>query len=462
MLTKTPSPVAPVHGRRTSARECIRKCAGALVFLGAIAAATAATSYKVTPLDLPSLGQALPTAIGESGLVLGIIDTGGQHGCVWVTGIDGTGHALFPLAELMTPATVSSNPTDVNANDLIVGYFSSGVKDHACSWQGKDGALVPLSETGLSGVTSSRALAVSDSGLIVGDITYDLGTFACTWNGSGNPSVLQVPNPDFAVGSSATGVSGDLVVGTFTDNTGTYSCAWHDGVLVSTTGFKEPAGAISGTTFPAGANASGLIVGSYYDAGLNPHVCTWLRGSAVSDVRPLADLALGGSSSVAGVNASGLIVGSSGNSSGIGVACAWFEGVPFELPSAPNSIGSVAAGVNDRGHIVAFGLTAVGNAPYLLTPVIATKPAIAPPTVRIKGKKKVTTAKEKLTIKGSATGSVTSVTYRIGKKKAKAAKGLAAWKFKTALKPGKNKITITAHGPGGDSAPAKVTVTRKL
>ncbi len=90
----------------------------------------------------------------------------------------------------------------------------------------------------------------------------------------------------------------------------------------------------------------------------------------------------------------------------------------------------------------------------------AAKPRASAPVVKIGGAKKVTTAKAKLTIKGKATGEVTSVTYRIGSKLAKRAKGTASWSIKAALKPGKNKIAVTAHGSGGDSAPAKVTVIR--
>ncbi len=88
-------------------------------------------------------------------------------------------------------------------------------------------------------------------------------------------------------------------------------------------------------------------------------------------------------------------------------------------------------------------------------------PTPAKPVVKISGAKKLTTSKAKLTIKGKATGQVTSVTYQIGSKPAKKAKGAASWKFTAALKPGKNKIAVTAHGSSWDSAPAKITITRK-
>ncbi len=88
---------------------------------------------------------------------------------------------------------------------------------------------------------------------------------------------------------------------------------------------------------------------------------------------------------------------------------------------------------------------------------------VAKPVLTLTGKKKVKTPKANLAIKGKATGTVTSVTYRIGNKGAyKKATGTIAWTVKAKkLKPGRNIITIIGHGPGGDSAPVKVTVIRQ-
>jgi hypothetical protein len=54
------------------------------------------------------------------------------------------------------------------------------------------------------------------------------------------------------------------------------------------------------------------------------------------------------------------------------------------------------------------------------------------------------------------------VTFRVGKKGAYKSAVLTghSWKFKTKLKPGKNVVVVIAHGPDGDSAPAKATVIR--
>jgi len=82
------------------------------------------------------------------------------------------------------------------------------------------------------------------------------------------------------------------------------------------------------------------------------------------------------------------------------------------------------------------------------------------PRVKITGPKQITTSKAKITIKGTATGAVTRVTYRIGAGATRHAKGTAKWHFVASLKIGKNLITVTAQGPGGKSTPAKITVTR--
>jgi DNA-binding beta-propeller fold protein YncE len=82
------------------------------------------------------------------------------------------------------------------------------------------------------------------------------------------------------------------------------------------------------------------------------------------------------------------------------------------------------------------------------------------PGLTVTGKKKLTVKAAKVVLKGTATGSVTSVTYTIGKKKGTAS-GTGAWKIIAALKPGKNKVIIVAHGPGGNSTAVTVVVKRK-
>ncbi len=97
---------------------------------------------------------------------------------------------------------------------------------------------------------------------------------------------------------------------------------------------------------------------------------------------------------------------------------------------------------------------------YQSTATATPKPAA--PKVKISGPVTVKTTKSTVTINGTATGSVTSVMYRIGSVGAfKPVTGRNVWKFTASLKRGLNVISVIAKGPGGNSAPAKMTVNRK-
>jgi glucose/arabinose dehydrogenase len=84
------------------------------------------------------------------------------------------------------------------------------------------------------------------------------------------------------------------------------------------------------------------------------------------------------------------------------------------------------------------------------------------PSLKIRGAKRITTTKAKIAIKGSATGNVTHVTYRVGNSRPKRAAGGVAWRFAAKLKEGRNVIRIIAFSAGGSSAPATVVVKRKV
>jgi uncharacterized delta-60 repeat protein len=90
----------------------------------------------------------------------------------------------------------------------------------------------------------------------------------------------------------------------------------------------------------------------------------------------------------------------------------------------------------------------------------ATSTAKDAPKLALKGKKKRFVTTGKAVLRGIATGEVTSVTCKLGKR-TRGAKGTSAWKFVARLKPGRNVLVVTAHGPGGDSAPVRVVVVRR-
>jgi hypothetical protein len=78
------------------------------------------------------------------------------------------------------------------------------------------------------------------------------------------------------------------------------------------------------------------------------------------------------------------------------------------------------------------------------------------------GKTRRTVRKPFVTVKGKATGKVTSVRYRVrGSGGFKTAKGTTSWTVRAHVKRGRNEILIHAKGPEGSSADTVITVIRK-
>jgi sugar lactone lactonase YvrE len=86
------------------------------------------------------------------------------------------------------------------------------------------------------------------------------------------------------------------------------------------------------------------------------------------------------------------------------------------------------------------------------------------PAIKIIGKKRITTARPKLKIKGAASDAsgIAEVRYKLARGGFKKAKGTTNWNFIARLRPGKNIIRIVATDNfGNDSIPLKVRITRK-
>jgi len=120
-------------------------------------------------------------------------------------------------------------------------------------------------------------------------------------------------------------------------------------------------------------------------------------------------------------------------------------------------------------------LTTIPNLP-ISTPAGTSEPTFNPaarPLASISGRNAHLTNKTSLEINGRAEGAVTQVAYWVNKASQPGspssssqplppdvAKGTNSWRFTARLKPGRNVITVIARGPGGNSAPAQVIVTR--
>ncbi len=428
--------------------------------LGLTAAAHAAQNYLITEFQDPPVDAIITIGdMNDSGVVVGHYRASGNitYACQWQGGT----FAPLPVAADVT----NSFAFGVNASGIVVGYVQDANGSHAYAW---GGASEPVLE--LPAGMSSFARGINASGVVVG--FYGSPFHPCAWTGG---AFVPLPLPAGATSATASGVNADgRILGNFSDATGSHGCIWSDATATATvTPLADPVsptgGQITGVAATA-IDASGQVSGRYADAG-EVRPCVWPANSTPTTPPTLLPVPDGaGNTYTYKINAAGTrVVGASGVAPGgaIGHACTWFAGEFSPLPE-PGGDGtkSTVTAINDAGQIA--GVYRPAGAPsdhaYLLTPIPEVTPPPVPkpaaPVVKVSGAKKLTTAKAKLTIKGKATGAVTSVTAKVGKKTVKA-RGTASWSLKAALKPGKNKITVTAHGPGGDSAPARLTVTRK-
>lgn len=144
-------------------------------------------------------------------------------------------------------------------------------------------------------------------------------------------------------------------------------------------------------------------------------------------------------------------------------------GVAFSLGSGLDIAGdttlfATTAGVANlytinRGTGAATLIGAINGNPTVRA---ITMPSVAV-TIKVKGPKRIVTSASSFTVKGTAASltGIDSVEYRIGKAKAKQAKGTTRWRARVRLNPGSNRISFTAIGSNAiDSRPARVTILR--
>lgn len=162
--------------------------------------------------------------------------------------------------------------------------------------------------------------------------------------------------------------------------------------------------------------------------------------------------------------------GTSTLDSGLGTSTVRFTFIPLAVTSSI-TIGGLTA----EGNVKTFQVThqiftdnPSASSAVVLTTVSAkintlTSPLTSAPTIRFTGrnagKSTIRTTNPKLRFQGRATSKVSRVFYRAGSTKRRAS-GTNSWRFTANLKPGRNVITVTARGPGGNSKPIRVTVIR--
>ncbi len=132
--------------------------------------------------------------------------------------------------------------------------------------------------------------------------------------------------------------------------------------------------------------------------------------------------------------------------------------LPVSIPLTKlNGTTGITIEVDRNGQDLAIG----GKIESLTFTPATSIPGLPAPVLKIAGKKTLKVTKATAKLKGTADGKVTSIAAKLGRKTL-GVTGLANWSVKVrGLKRGKNKLTLTATGPGGTSTPVKVTILRK-
>ena len=405
--------------------------------------------YDVTDLHAGIGASAL--AINASGHIVGYY---------YVTGstLDGTHGFLYEdgaITDIPTFGGVDCQATGINDNDVVVGWSDFSTAGFTKAFTFINGVMT---QRGSLGGNASYAYGINNSGQIVGvskvagngsnhafrfslangtiSNTDDLGTFP----GGNNSFAAAITSNGLTVGSSFVA-----------DNSKQHAASFF---LGSPADLGALPGADNSVLLAISENFTAVGY-SQTSGNSGQHAVSYDSQGVWTDlgILPSTDF-----SQANGVNSNGEIVGWCQTLlGGAKRAFLYSGGVLRDLNTmtAPGSglVITEANAITEDGRIVGRAINEAGTAAsaVLLTPRIVQAPVI---TTRPKIK-----TKKKLTITGTASSEVSSVTYQIGKKPPQPAIGAASWSLRTPkLKPGKTIITITGHGYGGNSAPVRVTV----
>jgi hypothetical protein len=358
-------------------------------------------------------------------------------------------------------SSVDLNPPGASASILYAiaashqfGSAVFGSSNHAGMWSGTAASFVDLNPTG---VTDSFINAAAGSQQ-AGSVGAGLNSHAAIWFGTA-ASFIDL-NPSGVTSSALLATSGSQQAGIarFNGNSISHAGIW-SGTPSSFVDLNPPGASASFITSTTGSQQAGAAV-----FGANQHAVIWF-GAATNfvDLNPLNSPASAINASIGSQQVGYIQIGSSTGNTHAGIwsgTAASFVDLHSFL-TADYQASTAKAIWSDRARIFVAGSATngiTGNKEAVLWKFTPALPQ-AIPTIKITGKKSRTTSERSLVVRGRAGGDVTSVTYEIGKK-TRTARGTTSWKFTAKLKPGKNKILISSHGPGGTSSSSKITITR--
>lgn len=225
-------------------------------------------------------------------------------------------------------------------------------------------------------------------------------------------------------------------------------------------------GGTSGGSIAYAINQSGAVVGWAMNEQFQ-HAFLYENGQ----MQDLGALPGTNDSAAYGINDKDVVVGSSHAH-----AVIWANGTISDLNQMiPLDLAiylTEAMGINDSGEIICDGFVNGHAHAFLLVP------GVTPPALAVQGSLHRVNTRRHAVIQGITTnGPVKNVTFHVGRvmpghgtashsggtktEHPRYANGTSSWSLSTALKPGRNYVTLTAHGSYGDSRPVTVEIIQK-
>jgi probable HAF family extracellular repeat protein len=344
--------------------------AGLLLAALPFAAAAHAQGYTYVTVDDPSADTsfyASPEWINTSGQIVGNYRDASnvQHGYLYSGGT---------FTTIDDPSGVAGSTVVAAINDAgqVVGNYSDS-SGYRHSFQLSAGVYSTLTSTS---APNAFATAINNDDQIVG---YD-------WIGPGDASnpitsgyleaggaFSAIDDPSGAKGTAPVAINATgEIVGYYYDSNGLWHGFLYNGGTYTT--IDDPNGdPAKGGTYPLSINASGQIVGYYYDSNYGEHGFLYSSGAftTLNDPAGAAD-----TTAAEAINASGTVVGTYSDSKGVYHGFV-YSGGAFTAITDPNAVsteGTFAVSINASGQVVGYYFDSSGKYHgYVATPVAAPK-----------------------------------------------------------------------------------------
>jgi len=328
----------------------LRKLCATFVIVCTIAC-QAQNRYSITDLGTLSGGSTVARKINAWGHVAGTSgerDGGAGHAALW----RGSPKNLTSLSSF--DDSDYSEATTINNRGEMAGLCNTKNNMQAVLWS-TSGAIKELGT--LTGDTSSRAFGINDRGKVVGLSSGPRGERAFVWTQDG---MVAVAVPAGTKSSEAHGINNrDQIVGEFRSSAETHAFLW-----APRSGFKD-LGVIPGyqTSKATAINDAGEVVGS----SSGPFGTQSFIWRLTDGIQTIADIPSEEFSEALDINNQSEIVGtyegSLGNRAYLWTKKDRFVDLNNLIPAGRGVVLTMAVSINDRGQILAIGMSAPDISP---------------------------------------------------------------------------------------------------